>query len=334
MPPPRISYLLVNYNGGPLLSEALESINRQTVNDHEVIVIDNGSQDRSWDLAFFDRPGWQLERLNRNAGFSEANNIAFERSRGSIVALVNNDVILDPSWAERVLEAFEDPEVSAIGCRLLQTRNPGFLDSAGFNAYTCCTTEGWRDLPANHFNGRTHEPFGPVASAAAYRRLAIERAGLFHTEYFAYYEDTDLAMRLTLFGLRSRYLNEAVGYHLGSATGKQFSDFHRYHLRRNVELLYWVNMVGSLVWRHLASHLVYEAFAFVGMLFRGQGMVFLKAKRDALRMIPWIRRQRRLLRERLQTSVGLLRARRNLQARLKPFSRAVLRGENIGKFRE
>ena len=164
------------------------------------------------------------------------------------------------------------------------------------------------------------------------RRAAIERVGLFHPEYFAYYEDTDLAMRLTLFGLRCRYLNDAVGYHLGSATGKQYSDFHRYHLRRNVELLYWVNMVGSLVWRHLASHLAYELFAFTGMLVRGQGGVFLRAKRDAFKLIPWIRRQRKLLREQLRNTVGIPGAKRMLQARIKPFAHAFFRGENIRKF--
>ncbi len=332
MPTPRISYLLVNYNGGPLLSEALESISRQTVTDHEVIVIDNGSQDKSWEIPFFNRPGWQLERLQRNAGFSEANNIAFARSRGSIIALVNNDVILDPCWAEKILKAFEDPEVFGVACRLLQMRNPGFLDSAGFDTYTCCTTDGWRDLPAGNFDGKTHEPFGPIASAAAYRRQGIERVGLFHPDYFAYYEDTDLAMRLALFGLRCRYQNEAIGYHLGSATGKQYSDFHRYHLRRNVELMYWVNMVGSLAWRHLASHLGYEAFAFLGMLVRGQGSVFWRAKRDAFKMIPWIRQQRKLLRERLRTTIGLPKAKRLLQNRLKPFSHTLMRRENIHRF--
>ncbi len=332
MSTPRISYLLVNYNGGPLLSEALESISRQTVDDHEVIVIDNGSQDKSWDIPFFNRPGWQMERLGRNAGFSEANNIAYARSRGSIIALVNNDVILDPTWAEKTLEAFEDPDVHAVACRLLQMRNPGYLDSAGFDAYTCCTTEGWRDMPAGNFTGKAHEPFGPIASAAAYRRAAIEQVGLFHPEYFAYYEDTDLAMRLALFGLRCRYLDDAIGYHLGSATGKQYSDFHRYHLRRNVELLYWVNMVGSLVWWHLASHLAYEAFAFAGMMFRGQGPVFWRAKRDAFKMVPWIRRERKTLREQLRKTVGIAAAKRMLGRRIKPFSHALFRRENIRKF--
>lgn len=332
MPCPRLSFLLVNFNGGPLLSDALGSISRQTFTDYEVIVIDNGSIDRSWDIPFFGRPGWVLERLDRNAGFSEANNLAYARSRGPIIALINNDVVLDPHWAERIIQAFETPQVAAVACRLVQTRNPGFLDSAGFDTFTCCTTEGWRELPAGFFAGKRHEPFGPVASAAAYRREAIEKVGLFHPEYFAYYEDTDLAMRLALFGFQCRYLDDAIAYHLGSATGKQYSNFHRYHLRRNVEFLYWVNMVGTLALANLPSHFLYELFAFLGMLFRAQGAVFWRAKRDALKMIPWIRRERKRLRARLKESVGISQSKQNLAAGLKSFWDAFFRGKNIGKF--
>ncbi len=329
---PLVSFLIVNYNGGPLLSDALGSISRQTLREYEVIVVDNGSVDRSWDTPFFQQEGWLLERLERNTGFAEANNLAFARSQGSIIALVNNDVVLDPAWAEKIAESFDDPEVGGVACRLLQMRNPGFVDSAGFDAFTCCTTESWRELPATYFDQRPHQPFGPVASAAAYRRTALEQVGLFHPEYFAYYEDTDLAMRLVLFGLRCRYVHEAIGYHLGSATGKQYSNFHRYHLRRNVELLYWVNMVGSLAWRNLASHLVYELFAFLGMLVRGQGSVFWRAKRDAARMVGWIRRERKLLREKLEAAGGMAQAQRHLNRNLKSFWRTFFRGENVGRF--
>jgi len=331
MPVPMLSFLVVNYNGGGLLAETLESISHQTFTDYEVIVVDNGSQDRSWDSSLLQRENWSLVRLERNAGFSEANNIAFCRSRGAVIALINNDVVLAPDWAEQVRRAFEDPAVASVACRLLQKRNPEHLDSAGFDIYTCGTTLGWYGLPADCFDGKPHRPFGPVASAAAYRRSAIDQVGLFHREYFAYYEDTDLAMRLALFGLECRYLHNAVGYHLGSATGKRYSDFHRYYLRRNIEFIYWVNEVGALAWKHLPAHVAYEFISFVGMLFCGQGGVFLRAKWHALRMVKWICRQRLALKKSLGAAVGLRAAKMNLDGKFKPFWQVFIRGENDGK---
>lgn len=331
MTSPALTYIVVNLNGGPLLAEALESIARQTLADHEVIVVDNGSTDRSWDLPVFRRPGWRLERLDRNVGFAEANNLAAGFARGALLALVNNDVTLACDWAEKVIAAFADPDVAAVATRLLQKRDPSRLDSAGFDAFTCGATTSWRDEPANRFHGRDHEPFGPVASAAAYRRTAFETVGGFHAEYFAYYEDTDLAMRLRLHGLRTRYLEDAVGHHLGSATGSAQSDFQRYHLRRNIELLYWTNMVGALALKHLPAHLVYEAAVFAAMAARGQAGVFLKAKRDAVRMAGWIWKARRALRERLRADGALRDARARLESGVKPTWEALGRAGNLEK---
>jgi GT2 family glycosyltransferase len=324
MPAPRLSFLILNYNGGDLLRSALESIERQTFTDFEVIVVDNGSQDGSWDLPCFQRANWLLLRQPANTGFAEGNNIAFARSRGALVALVNNDTVLAPDWAEKVAAAFEDPAVGSVACRK--------LDSAGFDLYACVTTLSWTGRPADQFTGREHRPFGPVAAAAAYRRAALEQCGLFHPEFFAYYEDTDLAMRLVLFGRQCRYCNDALAWHLGSATGRQFSAFHRHHLRRNVELVYWINMAGASAWRHLPGHLLYELMAFAGMLARGQGLVFVEAKLAALRMAPWIRRERQALADKLGRTPGLRAARRNLESRLKPFLKVFGRGENAARF--
>ena len=332
MPTPRLSFIVLNLNGGPLLREALQSIERQTFTDYEVLVVDNGSHDRSWDLPCFARPGWYLLRLETNRGFSEGNNIAFARATGAVIALVNNDVVLDSNWAARVMDAFADPQVAFAACRLVQRRHPERLDSAGFDLYACITTKVWMGKPAERFTDRDHDPFGPVAAAAAYRRSALEETGLFHPEYFAYYEDTDLSMRLVLFGHRGRYVDAARAQHWGSGTGKALSDFQRYHLRRNVEFVYWVDMVGYLALKHAFGHVVYETLAGLGMLFKGQGRVFLLAKLDALRMAGWIFRERRALRRRLADRVGLRAAQRRLESRLRPFWEVLCREENRTKW--
>lgn len=330
---PKLSFLVVNFNGGPLLREALESIERQTFTDYEVIVVDNGSADNSWGVPMFSRENWSLIRLDRNSGFSEGNNIAFQRSRGAVIALINNDVVLDPEWAGHVVAAFDDPEIGSVATRLLQKSDPSRLDSAGFDVYSCGTTMGWGGLPANALDGKLHQPFGAVAAAAAYRRSALEKTGLFHPEYFAYYEDTDLGMRLSLFGYGCRYLDAACGTHRGSATGRLFSDFHRFHLRRNIEYLFWVNMIGRLAWKYLPGHALYELLAWLGMVARRQGLVFWKAKLAAVRKLAWIVRERRALRSALEKSLGATKAQRNLEARFLPYRGVFCRQENELKFR-
>lgn len=315
-----VSYLVVNWNGGAMLAECLDSIACQLGAGDEVIVVDNGSTDGSCDLPHFSRPGWFLERLPGNVGFSAANNRAFERSRGTFIALVNNDVRLEPGWSGAMVKALCDtPGAGSAACRLLQYERPSRLDSAGFALYGWGTVTDWSGGGADSFTGRSHRPFGAVASAALYRRSAIEDVGLFRVPYFAYYEDTDLAIRLVMAGYDCVYVNDAVAVHRRSSTGGKSTRFKQYQLRRNIEYLYWLNMLGSLSLRYLFLHASYECGAFVSLLLRGHAGVFYRAKRDALRQRHWIRMERASWAARLRQSGEWRRARQRLVSRLTPW---------------
>jgi GT2 family glycosyltransferase len=314
-PHPGVSFIVVNRDGGPLLADCLDSILHQTLDDFEVIVVDNGSTDGSWRAAEIPDPRFHLLRFDQNLGFAEANNRAIGQSRGRYVALVNNDATLSPGWAAAMVGALDaDPHAGVAAGRTVQMRHPGRLDSAGFAFYSCVSCQAWKGLPADAFASGDHRPFGAVASAAVYRRAALDEVGLFHPEYFSYYEDTDLAVRLVLFGYDTAYVDGARARHLGSHTGKERSDFHVYHLRRNAEFVFWVDMVGSLAWRHLPFHLAHEGLAFLRAVYDGQAGVVLRAKLSACRHAGFILRERRNLHRTLRRRDGVRAARRRLAA--------------------
>jgi len=318
-----VSILIVNWNGGRMLADCLESVSRQTWPNVEVIVVDNGSTDDSWNLPYFQRSGWHLERYASNTGFSAANNLAFRLSHGAFVALVNNDVTLAPDWTEKMVQQLKaSPRAGSAACRLLQFSQPHLFDSAGVDWCSCGTVIDWKGFPGDWFTGRPHHPFGAVASAAMHRRSALERVGMFREPFFAYYEDTDLAARLQLFGYDCVFVNEAVALHRGSATGGRSGHFRQYQLRRNVEYLYWINMTGCLAWRYLASHLIYELLAFGAMLLRGKGGVFIAAKKDFFKNLAWVKSERQVLQEKLKEAGRWKTAHQELARRVRPL-RAV-----------
>ncbi len=322
--PGLVSFLVVNYNGGTMLKECLDSIRLQTYPDFEVIVVDNGSTDNSWNLPCYDNARWRLLRLDRNSGFSPANNLAMATSRGEFVALVNNDVILSPDWTAHMVRAITaDPASGSAACLLLQRHHPDLIDSAGFAYHTCGTVTAWKNRPRNSFDPARHKPFGSVASAALYRRAALDTVGLFHDRYFAYYEDTDLAIRLILHGYNCAFAPAAIAFHLGSATGLSHSRFHTFHLRRNIEYLYWVDMVGTLALRYLIPHLLYESAAFVGAIRDGLLIPFLSAKAGFLGNLGWVMRERRKLRRRLNAMKGVGSAKRRLRAHMSSWQTAL-----------
>jgi len=320
-----VTFIVVNRNGGRMLADCLESIKSQTFQDCEVIVVDNGSTDNSWDLPGFDGARWRILRLANNLGFSPANNLALAESRGEFVALVNNDVILSPDWTANMLKAIgADAGSGSVACLILQRRHPDRIDSAGFAYHSCGTVTEWRGCPCNGFDYARHKPFGAVASAALYRRAALEKVGLFHDRYFAYYEDTDLAIRLTLHGYGCAFAHDATALHYGSATGVSRSPFHIFHLRRNIEYLYWVDMVGVMAFRCLLPHLLYECIAFACAIRDGRTTTFIHAKASFFRNLGWVLRERRKLRLSLSASGGLRLARRRLHVRMAPWWKALI----------
>lgn len=288
-----VSFLIANWNSGNLLATCTESLLSQSYCNFEVIIIDNGSTDGSERVSALTDDRFQLVKLGENLGFSEANNIAYSLSGGEVVVLLNNDVEIDTDWTTAVLRAMDSsPLVGAVACELRQLQNPNLLDSAGFSLYTCGSVFSWFGQKPESVNHGKYKLFGPVAAAAAYRRTALEEVGLFSSEYFAYYEDTDLAFRLNLAGYMCVYTKDAKGTHLGSATGKKASEFQRFQLRRNIEYLFFANMQGWLLWRCLPAHLYYEIIALLGMATQGQARVWFKAKAAAWGMRRWIRRRR------------------------------------------
>jgi GT2 family glycosyltransferase len=289
------SFLICNYNGGKLLKKAIYSVLRQSYKNYEIIVIDNGSKDDSHDLKYFNRRNCKLIRLETNVGFATANNIGFENSNGEYIVLMNNDVVLSKHWLASIKNHIQSTDADSVATLILQKNSPGKIDSAGFDFVQCGTVFCWKSFPKNYFYESSHSPMGPVAACAVYKRSAIKDSGLFSDEYFAYYEDTDLAMRLFLLGYRCSFCNDAVSWHEGSATGKGYSDFHRFYLRRNVEFVYWTNFIGNIAFKNIIYHFIYEFLTLFTMAKDRQLLTFLKAKISFIRYLPNILYKRKAL---------------------------------------
>src|SRR5207244_11868065 len=103
---PRVSIVIVNYNGGALLRECAVSVAAQTFRDVETIVVDNGSTDDSLDVARGALGAATIVRLDTNRGFARGNNLGLGRARGDLVLPLDNAPCLAaPCLAELVAAA-------------------------------------------------------------------------------------------------------------------------------------------------------------------------------------------------------------------------------------
>jgi N-acetylglucosaminyl-diphospho-decaprenol L-rhamnosyltransferase len=212
-------------NGAALLTETLAALAAQTV-EHEVVLVDNASTDGTAELVAERFPRVRVLRLEENVGFGRAVNRGAELVETDVVVLVNNDVVCEPDFLERLLAPLADPGVSMVAGVLLQHDRPGLVDSAGIELDV--TLRSW-DVGWNRPVGELDtapEPVGPCGGAAAYRTEAFRAVGGFDKSFFAYWEDVDLALRLRLAGHRCVRAADARALHehgqtLGAASPAQ-----------------------------------------------------------------------------------------------------------------
>ncbi|WP_299030479.1 glycosyltransferase, partial [uncultured Thermanaerothrix sp.] len=108
---PLVSVLMPNYNYGRYIGEAIESVLRQTYQQWELIICDDGSTDNSCEVVkrYQDKDSRIKLIQKENGGMASALNIAYRESRGSIICLLDADDVFLPTKFETVVEAFNSP---------------------------------------------------------------------------------------------------------------------------------------------------------------------------------------------------------------------------------
>jgi GT2 family glycosyltransferase len=213
--------IVPNWNGLEHLPTCLDSLYRQTLDNVEIIVVDNGSVDGSLDLLADAYPHVHVLPLGANRGFAGACNAGMRIARAPFIVLLNNDTQVEPTWLVEVLAAFErHPEAGMVASKMLLFDRRDVFHTAG-DFYR---VDG---LPGNRGVWRRDEGqyddeayvFGACGGSAAYRREMLAQVGLLDETFFYSCEDVDLAWRAQLAGWRCVYAPRAVVFHKLSATG-------------------------------------------------------------------------------------------------------------------
>jgi GT2 family glycosyltransferase len=300
---PRVTVAVLNYNGRALLEIVLPSLAMQEYHDFQAVVVDNCSTDDS--LSYL-QERWPDVRVVRtgteNIGVAAALNVALRSADTELVALLNNDIELDPRWLAEMVGALDrHPDASTISCKLRNYWRRQELDGAGdiFQRDGTATRRGHGQLDEGQYDEEGFV-FAPSAGAALYRASAIADVGGFDESFWAYYEDVDWGLRAQLRAQHCRYVPSAVAYHMGSATtGGDRNEFYLLLHRRNllgvlVKDLPLVFLVLNAPWIGNTHLQLLRASARDGLL-----RVHARAMLAVLRQAPgWLRTRRQIQRNR------------------------------------
>ena len=122
---PNVSVIIPTFNRAHLIEESVSSVLAQTLKPTEVIVVDDGSNDKTWDIlknlgfSLSDSQENTLRYLYKeNGGVSSARNVGIELSSSEYVALLDSDDQWKPTKLEAQLSSLEREKFS---CRVSHT---------------------------------------------------------------------------------------------------------------------------------------------------------------------------------------------------------------------
>ncbi len=306
---PRLTVVVPNWNGERFLSTCLGSLRRQSFEDFETVLVDNGSTDAS--VAFVGRnfPEVRVLPLGENTGFSVAVNAGIKASGAEYMALLNNDTEVDPDWLEALVRAADSyPEAGSFASKLVDFDDRHILDGAG----DVLRRSGlpYRLGHGEPDRGQYDEAslvFGACAGGALYRRSMLDEIGLFDEDFFANCEDGDLSFRAQLAGYRCLYAPESIVYHMGSATfGKRSPTSVRLGTRNSLCLLV-KNLPTPLVPGLLPFVVAGQVSRLVVTASTSTLKAHLEGLAGALRLLPLMLRKRREIQKRRQVSIEYIK---------------------------
>lgn len=260
-----LSIIIINYNVKEFLQNLIHSLQKALSKiTHEIIVVDNASDDGSVEFIREKFPQINLIVNKTNVGFSKANNEALKVSKGKFILLINPDTIVSEDTITKMIDFINQyPEVGLAGCKIL---NPdGSLQLACRRSFpgpwtSFCKVTGLSTLfPKSKLFAKynltyldensTYEVDAISGSFMMMKREAYEKVGGFDEQFFMYGEDLDLCYRIQKNGYKVFYYpGTQIIHYKGESTKRSSLD----------ETKYFYNAMNLFVKKHFSSFYLVE----------------------------------------------------------------------------
>lgn len=215
-----LSIIIVNYRSERFLPNCLKSVFENVPGETEVIVVNNDEVD----IAHLEKdfPGVRIINNKKNIGFGAAANAGAEKARAEKLLFLNPDSLVETKNVLEVLDFFQkNPETAILGSRVICEKGSAQEWIAGKEAT-------FFDLIFNNFgfirsrsvwSSKKTLPVDWVSGTALFvRKDHFDKAGGFDEDFFMYFEDMDLCLRLRRSGHQVFYYPNFIVKHAGGAS--------------------------------------------------------------------------------------------------------------------
>ena len=207
---PKVSVVVCAYNADRTMNECLASLEKLNYPNYEVIVINDGSRDRTLEIA------QSYDYINlisqENKGLSVARNVGMVAATGEIIAYTDSDCVADPDWLTYLVAKFLASDVPAVGGPNFPPPEDSLIPSCVAVSPGGPTHVLLSDEIAEHIAGCN----------MAFRREVLEEIGGFDPLYRAAGDDIDICWRLQDKGYKIGYSPAAVVWHYRRNTVSEY----------------------------------------------------------------------------------------------------------------
>ena len=199
-PKKQVTFYLPCYNVARYIGSTLDAIMNQTYEIDELLIIDDGSTDRTIEIA----KNYPVEIIHHpeNKGLAAARNTAVNKAKSEFLATVDTDAQPEPFWLEKLMLAFNDERIAGAGGRLIEK-------------YTHTAADRWRQIRMRQEHGDSIcEQVNLFGSNTVFRVAALKTAGGYNPALRTNYEDVDICTKLLKQGFKTKYIPDAICHHL------------------------------------------------------------------------------------------------------------------------
>lgn len=238
-----VSIVIVNWNVREQVLKCIESLVKTVHIKNEVIVVDNNSNDGSIRAIKEKYPQVKAIQLDKNNGFSRANNIGMRLAKGKYILFANPDVEFMPGAVENMIDFLkQNPDYGMVGPKIINL--DGTIQTTCHRDYPTIKNELILEMGLERFSRKLikrildEKDFSQPqdmkcgsGSCMLLRREAVYNIGGFNEEYFLYGEDVELCFTLSKKGWKLKYLPSSIVLHLKASSTKQcdYSQMRRHY---------------------------------------------------------------------------------------------------------
>ncbi|MEM4267169.1 MAG: glycosyltransferase [Candidatus Nanoarchaeia archaeon] len=232
---PKISVVIPVYNDEKRIGKVLQSLKRQNYKNFEIIVVDDGSKDKSPEIA---KKYADKVIVNEHKGPAVARNTGIKNAKGEIVAFTDSDCEAKEDWLENINKFFSNKNNEVMMGKVVIPKSTFIGDSISALGFPAGGHVGFENMWKVSKEGFTDH----LSSCnMALRKKVFEEHGMIDESFpLAGAEDSELSYRLTKNGVKIRYNAEAIVVHEPRTSLKSFIKWQitrgrsNYHFKKKI----------------------------------------------------------------------------------------------------